>query len=67
MLDLLFAPLLESHVLLEEVEQTLAQANALVTVKDLPNVQLLVASVIFLLLQLRIDLLGGRLLISSHA
>lgn len=43
LLTLFFGPLLQSYILLAELEQAFAVSDALVAVEDLPDVELLVA------------------------
>ena len=63
LLDLVLSPLIEHHILFTKRDQTLGIANALITVQNLPNVQLLVARGVFRLLLLRRDCLGLLLLL----
>ena len=53
LLDLVFSPLIERHILLTEGDQTFRIANAFIAVQNLPNVQLLVARGVLCLLLLR--------------
>ena len=55
---LFLGPFFEHHELLAELEQALAEADAFIAVQDLPDEELLVASLITSLLLFRIDLLG---------
>ena len=55
---LLLRPLFKDHVLLAELKQAFAEANAFIAVQDLPDEELLVAGLVTSLLLFRIDLLG---------
>lgn len=54
LLNFVLWPLLDRHILLAEREQALVEANALVSVQDLPDVELLVTSLILSLILFRI-------------